>query len=228
MDPSINKALNLVLPIYPFTEDATKVAQPYAYIHSAPIMSETFDMYCEPLGSAYNSIIASEIGQAAPLMAKQLIVKAAQRMGLYEDNNRIRPPYIGIENGLFAEIHRLTNIITKNKEGSWTTKMWEDGKNDLDPDDLRDAESAICFFTVASHLYPRRDRRIFLTVGLGMFGGRLESLNCTAFAASLRTLTQGEIIGKKDDESLLHEVVPLPKEVVQILDSLTTSERALS
>jgi hypothetical protein len=232
VEATINKALNLVLPIYPFVEEAdTKKLdpQPYAYIHSAPIMTETFDMYCEPLGSAYNSIIASEIGQAAPLMAKQLIVKAAQRMGLYENNDRVRPRYIGIEDGLFAEIYRLTNIIVKNKEGSWTTKMWADGQSELDPDDLRDAESAICFFTVASRLYPRRDRRAFLTVGLGMFGGRLESLNCMAFAASLRTSTMVETIGQKVEDLVTRMTEPQKIMTDPIpIESLQPIMRALS
>ena len=196
MEATLNKSLNLVVPLYPYSDDdkptfaKRQEVTPYAYVHSMPIMYETFEMYCEPLGSAYNSIIASEIGHAAPMISKQLIVKAAQRMGLYENNERIVPKYWGIEDGLFAEMYRLTSVITKNKEGVWITTQWDAGGKDLLlPEDRRDVENAISFFTVGVHLYPRRERKGFLTSGLSLWGGRVESLNSTAFAASLRTST---------------------------------------
>lgn len=182
MDITLNRKLNFVIPV----DISTGVKY---YVHSTPISFEVFETYFEVMGKAYTQIFAGGYGPVSgPKLAKMMVKKVAEQMGIWKNGPN---GFVGVENGLFGEIRRLTNVIIPTEKG-WSTIPFEDAirMEKFDEEDLREIENAIAFFILASALTQKSTLRPNLAVFAGLWGAQLESLNCTEFAASLTTSTQ--------------------------------------
>lgn len=183
MAMSINRSLNFVLPV-----DVSPGVK--YYVHSTPIGFETFETYFEVMGKAFTQLFAGGYGPVTgPKLAKMMVKKISENMGIWKSNR----DFVGVEDGLFAEIRRLTNVVLPGPNG-WSTIPFEEAirAEKFDAEDLRDIENAITFFILASALHKKENRRPALEVFIGLWGAQLELLNCMEFAASLTTSTTEE------------------------------------
>lgn len=178
----IDRNLNLVIPV-----DISPGVK--YFVHSTPVAYEIFESYFEVMGKAFTQLFAGGFGAvSAPKLAKMMVKKIAENMGTWKDDPR--NGFIGVENGLFNEIRRLTNVIMPTEKG-WTTLPFDDAirTNKFIEEDLREIENAITFFILASAVQQKNQLRPFLEVFVGLWGAQLESSNCTEFATSLQTST---------------------------------------
>ncbi len=168
----INEKLNLVVPLYDGNEAI------YAYVHSAPISREVFEANFFLLSKTFTAIFAEGLGEiAGPKVASLIMRKIAS-----QDRIDATP--------LMNEIHRLTNVLVGGP-GGWVMTPFHDclSNNTIDSDDLAEAINAIVFFIAVSAMTVRQQRRDMLAGAARLWGARIESSDCTAFAASLKTST---------------------------------------
>jgi hypothetical protein len=185
----IDRHLHLVIPVE--CDNGTK-----KYVHSTPIGASVFDSYFKVIAKTFAEIYG--LGMlAGPRVAHKLLQQVATDMGVWEDIRRPgAAPVIGVKNGLVAEIHRLTNVLAPTEKG-WETLPYYDAVNNgvLDAADALEVEAAISFFTVGSTLHSKAEL-MMLTTSLDNWSGRIESLNCTEFKASLVTSTAAASTGE--------------------------------
>ena len=182
----INKKLNLVLPVGD------------AYVHSTPISQEAFARYYLVLSKTFSKIYTEGLGIAAgPRVAFYLLQDVARDLGGDKDDARAIS-LADVENGLVAEIVRLSNLVSLTSDG-WKTVPLQEAldKGTLDEEDRDEVMNALTFFTVAWAMHRRTDRVAILASAMSLWGGRLESSNSTAFAASLPTSIETESSGPK-------------------------------
>ena len=181
----IDKRLNLVVPVY---QDGDKVL----YVHSAPIRRETFERYFFVISKAFATIYQKGLGaMAGPRIAAMLLKKIAQEDGEWEGP-------LGVERGLFAEIHRLSNVIAPGDKG-WEQIPFEEALRLklIDDDDASEIENAICFFILASAMHRKTELTGVLEAVKGLWGAQTTSFNSTEYIASLPTLIPVESSGEK-------------------------------
>lgn len=181
----INKKLNLVIPIE--TDEGLTI-----YVHSTPIMRETFEMYYKVISSVFTEIYSGGIGiTSAPRVASLLLKDKAKELGIWEGP-------VGVKNGLVEEIKRLTNVIAPTENG-WSVIPIETAisKNLINEDDAAEVDNAICYFIVASSMHKKSELRPVLDLVSKLWGGQVELLNAMDYAASLVTSTEIESIGEK-------------------------------
>jgi hypothetical protein len=182
----IDRKLNLVIPIY----DADNDEKIIAYVHSTPITSQTFEVYWEVLGVTFNYFYSGGLGLAASArLAAKALKKCAIQLNAWEGD-------AGVERGLMAEIHRLTNVLYVGDKG-WQSIGYYDAKKlkIVSEDDLAVVESAIVFFTVFSVMHRKKDLPNVLAAAYALWGARIESLSCTEFMSSLVTSTESVTTG---------------------------------
>lgn len=172
----INAKLNLVIPVYRDGDD------PYAYVHAMPVGREVFDANFRLLGRTFSAIHDDGFGRAAPTLAMQLLRETAKENG--GDADAAIAPFMN-------EVRRLTNVLAPTAAG-WETIPYQSALDTkaLDPDDIREVESAIVFFTLGWLMYQRRSRAELLDAGCRILGAQTTSLNVTEYSASLRTSTE--------------------------------------
>ena len=120
----IDKKLNLVIPV-----DGT--ARGTIYVHSTPISRDVFEKYFMVLSKTFAQIYKQGLDiYAGPRVAALLLRKTAEEMDVLDG-------FDGVENGLMAEMLRLTNVIYSD-EGGWRTMPYEDAVNQkiLDSEDV--------------------------------------------------------------------------------------------
>lgn len=181
----LNRKLNMVIPIE--TRDGITI-----YVHSTPIMRETFETYFEPIARTFTQIYSAGHGiYSGPRVAELILRKVATQMNMWDGEN-------GVKNGLIVEIHRLTNVATPSPAG-WTYLPWEIAVKDglVDEDDASEVENALVFFTVASAMHKKSELRPLLESALSLWGAQPESLKLTDYLASLPTSTVTENTGGK-------------------------------
>ena len=199
----INRQLNIVIPVEVEPEepevkdDDGKVVKEkkdavVLYVHAEPIRKETFEAFFDIFGKAFTQIYMGGYSlTSGPRLAKLIITQIAK------NTNRWDGP-MGVEKALFPEIRRLTNVIMP-VDGRWNVIPFEDAiKSELlSEDDLSEVENALCFFTVASVMNKKTELRLILDGMSFAWGSLVSSLNCTDFAATLKTSTEGASFGKK-------------------------------
>ena len=184
----INRKLNLVVPIERGENDTI-------YVHSTPLMRETFERYFLIIGKVHSQIITQAANViSGPKMAALMLKRVAQADGVWEGAD-------GVKDGLMAEIDRQSSVIVPTPSG-WRsvplTVALDQGM--IDADDFAEAEGKIVFFIVASAMFDRQDLPIILDGERGMtklWHCQVSSLNSTEFATSLPTSTPGENTGEK-------------------------------
>ena len=181
----INRKLNLVVPV------EVRPGVTY-YVHATPIMRETFETYYGVIAKTFTEIYAKGLSvSSGPRVAALMLRDVAKAMGQWEGAQ-------GVEQGLMAEIRRLSNVVAP-ANGRWTTLPFEDALQQkiFDEDDLAEVENAVAFFTVASAMHKKAQLRPVLEATADLWGAQLTSSNATDFAASLPTLTSAENTGAK-------------------------------
>lgn len=180
----INRALNLVVPF--------DTAEGQVYIHSMPISREVFERYFLVISKTFAALISEGLSViSGPAAAFLMLKKIAQDMREWDGP-------AGVERGLIAEIHRLTNIVAPNPRGGWHTIPFQEALSTgvIEGDDVSEVEGLLCFFTCISTV-PRREQRQEILDSMGsLWGARTESLSCTEFAASLPTSIETELSGE--------------------------------
>lgn len=189
----INKQLNLVIPLD--RPDGTKV-----YVHSTPIMQETFEAYHLILAKTFASFEGNRLGAvAAPgiaaLLMKEIAKNTSRSAGVswWEGVD-------GVENGLFKEIRRLSNVITPTDDG-WTTVPLDIALDQqlIDDEERGEVMNQVAFFIVVSTpVVPRGDRKTLVMGGATIFDALTTSLNCTEYANFLRTQRAPGSTGEND------------------------------
>jgi|SRR5581483_11614430 len=181
----INKKLNLVIPILDDGDETKTVA----VVHATPIGSETFRAYHLPIAKTFTAFHANRLGSiGAPRIAHMLLEDASRELGIWESDPKTN--YIGVKEGLIAEIHRLANVWAPTQSG-WKDYMYSEALSAgiITADDAAEVDAALVFFTVSSHMLPRRDLKVTLTATAMLWGARVESSTFTELQASLPTST---------------------------------------
>lgn len=181
----IDKRLNLVIPVE--TESGT------LYVHSSPLMTQTFEAYYLVLARAFSEIYRGGLGwQTGPRVAMMIIRDVAKGMnpagttGFSDD----------VELGLIGEMKRLTNVAVLGPAG-WANIPYTEAtaKGLITQEDASEVENAVAFFIVASSLNKRSEVPTIVTSAAKLWGGLTTSLNCTEYAASLPTSTEAANTG---------------------------------
>jgi hypothetical protein len=176
MPPSINRKLNLVIPV----DDTTRGT---VYVHSTPLSLEVFEKYFEVISRSQASLYRQ--GQAVltgPRIAAMQLRRAADDLNMRQE----------VDGGLFPEIERLTNVVALEQGKGWTSAPYHEAKSWLDADDKSEVENAIAFFIINSAVMLRKMLPAILGLMESLWGAQTTSLNCTEYAASLATSTQPE------------------------------------
>jgi hypothetical protein len=179
----INRHLNLVIPVT--LADGAQV-----FVHSTPISSDVFDTFFMPIAKTFAAIYSEGLGiVAGPRIADKMLRKVSQDLGVWEGST-------GVQNGLIAEMHRLTNVLAAGKKG-WEMWPFDEAKTKglIDKDDAAEIEAALCFFTVTSAMHRKADLHEILGGAMKLWGAQIEPLSCTEYMNSLPMSTVGGSIG---------------------------------
>jgi len=199
----ISKTLNLVVPIQ--TDSGT------IYVHSRPILRETFKQYCIILAKTLNTLYAEGISQGTgPSIASMVLETIAK------ENEPANPPHdwngngstwsgkFGVKHGLMEEIRRLSNVIVPTAQGWQSVPISEAIKQGyLSDQDVEEAEGYIVFFTCVSHIHKRNEIEPLLSALGRVWDTQVTSSSVTEFYASLPTLTAPETLPMTVKQSLI-------------------------
>ena len=177
----IDKNLNMIIPLE--RDDGSKV-----YVHSMPISRDVFDRNYVIIAKTFAAIYGEGLGPlSGPRICALMMRDIAQRSA--GDNEELRAFALrDVEQSLFAEIRRLTNVALPTPNG-WEQLPLQhviDHKL-LDEDDIAEVENAICFFTVQWRMQKQRDRVAALEVPMRLWGGQLSASSLTEWIVSLTT-----------------------------------------
>jgi hypothetical protein len=171
----INKKLNLLVEVD--TDDGT------IFVHSTPLAREVFERYFLIIGKTFASIISEGLSfVSGPRVAAMMLRKIAQDAGVWDGRD-------GINNGLMAEIRRLSNVVIPSASG-WVTMPFQDAidKKEMDEEDIAEVEGLITFFICASAM-SRKNEIAPILEKMRLWGALTTLLNSTEYAASLPTST---------------------------------------
>lgn len=205
----IDRRLYLVIPIYKDEEGSDIVA----HVHSAPLSEEVVDRYFMVLGKTYNAIFTGGLGMAAgPGHAMRILRHVAEQEGVWKDDQK--SGYVGVENGLVAEMRRLTNVSVL-RDGRWEDDeeagarklvggTWEALPLDvavqagaITEEDRAEVENAVAFFIAASATLSRAQRPAMVRAAAELWGAQVTSSPFTEFSNSLRTSTATASSGER-------------------------------
>lgn len=189
---NIDRNLNIVIPI-------ERESGP-VYVHAAPISRAVFERYFLVISKTFAAIHAEGLSAlSGPRVAGMMLKKIAQ------DREEWDGPE-GVERGLMMEIRRLSSVVQPKTSGGWETVPLQEAldRKTLDEDDVSEVENVLVFFTVAYSMLRKGDRRPALEGASSIWGARIESLNSTAFAASLPTSTATASSGETEGSSVPH------------------------
>lgn len=174
----IDKKLNLLVEVE--TNEGT------IFVHSTPLSREVFERYFLIIGKTFASLISEGLSfVSGPRVAAMMLRKIAQDAGAWDGRD-------GINNGLMAEIRRLSNVVIPGTSG-WKTMPFQDAidKKAMDDEDVAEVEGLITFFICASAMSRRNEIGPVLE-RMRLWGALTTSLNSTEYAASLPTSTTAE------------------------------------
>jgi hypothetical protein len=187
----IDRKLNLVLTVD--GEDGHVL-----YIHHTPIRREIFEQHYMFITKAMTSMYSEGLH---PLACNRIAYFRMKELAREELNvpSATAPvyKYPNIENTLFAEIWRNTNALMPAARGGWeTVPFYELMKgNDISEDDAAEVQNYICFFTGASWVHDRGERRSF-NASMEGSGWQTTLSDVTEYRNSLPTLKPTENTGE--------------------------------
>ena len=105
---------------------------------------------------------------------------------------------VGGESGLLAELTRLSNVIAPSGESGWSTITLRDAidKTIITAEEKAEVLSLLTFFTVASQMPPKPDRKTIIQGMAAIYELQLILSNSTEFANSLKMSKTDENIGE--------------------------------
>jgi hypothetical protein len=192
---SINRKLNLVVPI--LRGDKTEL-----YIHSVPIMPETFKVYHLVMAKTFSTLAQNNLdprsGPSVAAMIMEEVAKSTWRlpgMNWWEG-----PDGVGGEAGLMAEIIRLSNVIRPTKEAGWQSIPLQSAINQnlIDEEERMEVINLLCFFTVVSLMAPRADREKLVKGLAAIYELQATYSTSTDWINSLTTSTVEETTGAEE------------------------------
>lgn len=154
------------------------------YIHSIPIARETFERYYLVIARSFAALYKNGLDfMAGPKVAMYVLRDTAKELGTWEGPG-------GVEQGLVAEMRRLSNVLLPGPTG-WVTVPFQEAldKNMLSPDDAAEVESAIAFFICNCAMHKRSTLLQILDGMVGLWGAQTTLSNSTEYARSLPTST---------------------------------------
>lgn len=182
----LDKKLNLVIPVGD------------AWVHSTPILPEAFARYYLVLGKTFAKIYTGGLGQiAGPRLAMHVLRDVARDLGGNDESLRAAS-LADVENGLIAEIVRLSNYVSLTPSG-WASVPLQEAisQNTIDEESRDEVLNAVAFFIVTWAMHLREVRVAIIESAISLWSGHLVSSNSTAFAASLPTSTETAPSGAK-------------------------------
>lgn len=197
----LTKALNIAIPV---DRDDGSVA----WTHAMPISEETFDAFFLVLTMTYTEVFSRGLGaMVGASIAGRMLKRCATQLGEWD----------GVQQSLLPEIRRLANVAVPQAPWSAAVAATETAPEAprlpaawqmipleqaikaevLSPDEAKEVENVLVFFTCVSWVPLRSDRPTAVGALAGYFMGRAISSNCTEFAASLPTSTATASSGAK-------------------------------
>jgi len=191
---TIDKRLNLVIPI--IRADETRL-----YVHSTPIRQETFEQHHMVLAKTWSAFAQNGLDpRSGPSVAAMILKDIAQETSRAPGLNWWDgPDGVGGERGLMAEFVRLSNAIVPTAASGWGTLPLQSALDQglMDEEEKAEVMSLLTFFMVTSVVAPRVDRPRLVRGMAAIYELQTSYLNCTEFAASLKTSTIEENTGEK-------------------------------
>jgi hypothetical protein len=181
----IEKNLCLVIPI-------TRADGAEIFVHSTPISTDIFETYFEPISVAFSRLYSRGLGiVGGARIAHMMLKKVAQELGVWDGPG-------GVERGLVAEIHRLTNVLASGARG-WEMIPFDEAIRTgvLESVDASTVDGLITFFTLAFSMHPKAMQRTMIEPPMQLCGARIESSSCTEFINSLPISTAAGNTGVK-------------------------------
>jgi hypothetical protein len=172
----IDRNLNLVIPVD--TDKGT------FYVHVMPISREVFEQNFLFLGRVYGAMFDAH-GALGPRSASLFLKRIAAEMGVTEEVN----------NSLLPEMQRLANVLVPAAPPrvGYEVLPWQQALEHklFDDEDARGVENILVFFMLTWHMSRREELPMMLEMANGLGAQLSTSLTPTAFAASLKTSTEG-------------------------------------
>ena len=184
-DLALNRKLNFVIEVE--TESGKS-----AWVHTTPILNETFKQFYAPISRAYLELFTGGGGDlTGPRVAAFVLEKHAKELGVWDGPN-------GVRHGLLEEIRRLSNVVMLTDDG-WETLQYADAvkRKVFTPDDFQEVEHVLCFFTLVSAMAPKGQQRGHLEFMSQFWSVRPESLDFTGFVAGLKMSSEAVSSGAK-------------------------------
>lgn len=185
----LDRKLNFVIPI--------ERTHGTVYVHAQPIDRDVFEKYFLEISKTFAKLQYESLGIiAGPRTCGMLLKKISQELGTWEGAE-------GVQQGLFGEITRLCNFISRSPTGVETIPMQEAiDRKLLDQDEFSEVANALAFFIVQSAMLRRPVVQPMLEGACLLWGAAITLLNSTDFATSLKTSTAEENSGEKAKASL--------------------------
>jgi hypothetical protein len=143
----INKRLNLVV-------EVERGDGMIVHVHSTPVNRQIYERHYTFISKALTSLYADGMAPGACSRIAYL------RMKELAENEPDR--FKNVEQTLFAEIWRLTNVSVPTDRG-WEQvpffELLQDGNPHMDADDVAEVQNLICFFTLGSWVHGRQERQ---------------------------------------------------------------------
>lgn len=190
----IDKKLNLVVSI-----DRGEGEAPLS-VHSAPILLETYKTYYLVLAKTFSTLMNERLTNVSGPSVCSLLLEQISRSTMRVPGVSWWEGTDGVENGLMAEIRRLSSVIAPQPDGAgWAATPLQIALDTgiIDAEEAMEVMNQLCFFTVVSWVPERRDRPSLIDGAAYLFGGSTTSLNSTEYAASLKISTGDETIGAR-------------------------------
>ena len=187
----IDKKLNIVIPVE--RNDGTTI-----YVHTTPLDYEVFEQYFIVLGKAFSSIFAEGLSViGGPRVAALMLKKVAIDMGVWDGDG-------GVQQGLMAEIQRLSNVVAPGPGGWQTLPLYNAQKEGLlTAEEMREVEGQAVFFILTSALNKPKQIPVIMQGVSRLWGAQTTLSNSTEFAASLKTSTEAANTGASETEKPL-------------------------
>jgi len=155
------------------------------HVFATPISRTIFEKYYFVLAKTFNSIWSGGLSiTAGPRVAALLLRDTAKQMNQWDGQE-------GVEQGLVADIHRLTKVLVNEQNKGWVPVPLQEAiaRGILDEDDASEVENALAFFTVASHMHRKVERKELLQSAMGIWGAQVTLSGYTEYSNSLLTST---------------------------------------
>jgi hypothetical protein len=185
----IDRKLNLVLEVEGDNETTL-------YVHHTPIRQEVFEQHFMFITKAMTSMYVEGLH---PVACTRIAYYTMNKLAMAEGPEQ----HAFIDNTLFNEIWRLTNVLVPGERG-WELvpffQLMKGEDNTLSPSDIMEVKNYICFFTGGSWVHGRKERENMYEM-LTASGLQTTSSDVTVYKNSLLTLKPGANTGETEKPS---------------------------